>query len=189
LSRGAKKKTRIYTRGGDRGRTGLLDGSRVPKDNIRVAACGDVDELCAAVGLARAESRDRATGSVLRQVQRDLMAVGAQLADPEARVGARKAKAALAPALVERLEETIDAAEDRLPPLGWFILPGGSRAAAAIHLARAVCRRAERSVVALARRRRRVDPLVVAYLNRLSDLLFVLARDANHSTGVEEDRW
>ena len=188
MKRRSARKIRIYTRGGDKGRTGLLDGSRVPKDDLRVVAYGDVDELCAELGLARAEIRTRAIRDLLYQIQRDLMAVGAQLADPKARVGARKAKAALAPVLVERIEKAIDAAEDRLPALAWFVLPGGSRAAAAIHVARTVCRRAERSVVALARRRR-VDPLVVAYLNRLSDLLFVLARDANHSAGVQEDRW
>jgi cob(I)alamin adenosyltransferase len=189
LSRPTRKKVKIYTRGGDKGRTGLLDGSRVPKDSLRVVAYGDVDELSAVVGLARAESRNRANRALLRQIQRDLMAVGAQLADPKARVGARRAKAALTPALVERLEQAIDDVEERLPALAWFILPGGSRAAAALHLGRTVCRRAERSVVALARRRQQVDGLVVAYLNRLSDLLFVLAREANHSAGVEEDRW
>lgn len=189
MSRRTTRKVRIYTRGGDKGRTGLLDGSRVAKDSLRVAAYGDVDELCAAVGFARVECRNRGTRELLGQVQRDLMAVGAQLADPRAQVGARRAKAALAPALVERLEKAIDTVEDRLPALASFILPGGSRAAAAIHLARTVCRRAERSVVALAGHRQRVDALVVVYLNRLSDLLFVLARDANRSAGVEEDRW
>jgi cob(I)alamin adenosyltransferase len=189
LSRRSAKKVKIYTRGGDTGRTGLLDGSRVPKDSLRVAAYGDVDELCAVVGLACAESRSRAAREILRQIQRDLLAVGAQLADPKARVGARKAKAALTPSLVERLERAIDTVEDRLPALTWFILPGGSRVAATLHVARTACRRAERAVVALVRRRQWVDPLVVTYLNRLSDLLFVLARDANHSAGVEEDRW
>jgi len=182
------RRTKIYTRGGDKGQTGLLDGSRVSKDDPRVATYGDVDELTALLGLARAETGDRATQDLLRQVQRDLFAVGAQLADRKARVGARKAKAALAPPLLERLERAIDALDAGLPALSFFILPGGTRAAAALHLARTVCRRAERSVVAFARQHA-VDPLIVPYLNRLSDLLFVLARQANQAAGVAEDRW
>lgn len=188
MTRPAVRRTKIYTRTGDKGQTGLLDSSRVSKDSPRVGAYGDVDELSAVLGLARAETRDRATQDLLRQVQRDLFAVGAQLADPKARVGARKAKAALAPLLVEQLEKAIDAYDGALPALSLFILPGGARAAAALHLARTVCRRAERTVVALARRHA-VDPLIVPYLNRLSDLLFVLARHANHAAGVAEDRW
>lgn len=182
-------RTRIYTRTGDRGRTGLLAGARVHKDHLRVAAYGDVDELSATLGVVRAEGACRGeVRDLLRQIQRDLFALGAQLADPKARVGSRKAKAALAPALVERLERAIDAHDEALPPLTSFILPGGSRTGALLHLARTVCRRAERTVVGLTRRHD-VDPLVVVYLNRLSDLLFVLARDANQAAGAAEDRW
>jgi cob(I)alamin adenosyltransferase len=188
VRRPAGGRARIYTRTGDRGRTGLLDSVRVPKDHLRVAAYGDVDELSAALGVARAEDPDGELGFLLGQIQRDLFALGAQLADPKARVGARKAKAALSPDLVERLERAIDSHDDALPPLTSFILPGGSRTGALLHLARTVCRRGERAVVGLARRHD-VDPLVVVYLNRLSDLLFVLARHANRLAGVSEDLW
>jgi cob(I)alamin adenosyltransferase len=181
-------RTKIYTRTGDAGRTGLLDGSRVLKAHMRVAAYGDVDELSAVLGVLDAEGLEGQFGGLLRQIQRDLFAIGAQLADPKARVGARKAKAVLTPSLVERLERAIDSHDATLPPLASFIIPGGSRPAALLHLARTVCRRAERAVVALSRRND-IDPLVIAYLNRLSDLLFVLARRANRSAGVDEDRW
>jgi cob(I)alamin adenosyltransferase len=188
VKRSAGGRTKIYTRTGDRGRTGLLDSARVPKDHPRVAAYGDVDELAAVLGVVRAEGPGGELGALLGQVQRDLFALGAQLADPKARIGARKAKAALSPALVERLERAIDARDESLPPLTSFILPGGSRAGALLHLARTVCRRAERAAVGLARRHD-VDPLVLVYLNRLSDLLFVLARDANRIAGMAEDLW
>jgi len=121
-------------------------------------------------------------------VQRDLFAIGAQLADPQARIGERKAKAAVTAAQVERLEQAIDTHQAGLPPLRAFILPGGSRLGAWLHLARTVCRRAERSVVALAGQED-VDPQVVVYVNRLSDLLFVLARHVNHRQGMAEDTW
>jgi cob(I)alamin adenosyltransferase len=179
---------RIYTRTGDRGRTGLLDGSRVAKDHGRVDAYGAVDELQATLGLARVEAGSGPLGDLLGRIQRELFAVGAQLADPKARVGARKAKARLDPALVAALERAIDTHESALPPLTTFVLPGGSRAGALLHLGRTVCRRAERRVVALARRHS-VDPVVIAYLNRLSDLLFVLARHANRAAGAPEDPW
>jgi cob(I)alamin adenosyltransferase len=178
---------KIYTRMGDAGDTGLIDGSRVGKDDPRVAAYGDVDELSAVIGLARSQA-EPPTAELLHAIQKDLFAVGAQLADPQALVGARKEKAAVTPAQVAALEQAIDAHEAGLPPLQAFILPGGVLPAAVLHLARTVCRRAERAVVALGRRET-VDPLVVAYLNRLSDLLFVLARHANHRAGVAEERW
>jgi cob(I)alamin adenosyltransferase len=179
---------KIYTRTGDRGDTGLGDGSRVGKDTLRVECYGEVDELNACLGVVRSQHEDESLDVLLAQVQKDLFALGAQLADPQARVGAQKPKAAVTDAHVKRLEDAIDAKQDSLPALRAFILPGGSPAGAMLHFARTVCRRAERRIVALARHDE-VDPLVLAYLNRLSDLLFVLARDANRRAGVAEDTW
>lgn len=179
---------KIYTRTGDQGQTGLIGGNRVSKDHVRVAAYGDIDELNAALGLARAQARDARLASLLGEVQRDLFALGAQLADPTARVGTKKAKAAITAARIRRLEKAIDARQADLPPLTRFVLPGGSPLGASLHLARTVCRRAERAIVTLAREER-VDPRVLAYVNRLADLLFVLARSENHRSGEAEDRW
>jgi len=179
---------KIYTKGGDLGETSLLGGTRVPKDHLRVAAYGDVDETSAALGTVRAAADGPPLERLVRGIQRDLFAIGAQLADPTDRVASRRAKAAVTAAHVRRLERAIDAREARLPPLRAFVMPGGTAAAAALHLARTVCRRAERSVVTLAREAD-VDPRIIVYLNRLSDLLFVLARDENHRAGVGEDRW
>lgn len=178
---------KIYTKTGDRGQTGLLGGARVPKDHARVAAYGEVDETNAAVGLVLAHTKDARLTALLRQVQADLFALGAELADVR-RARKQQAKAAVTPALVERLEREIDARDRVLPPLRAFVLPGGSPAAAFLHSARTVCRRAERSVVALARASR-VDPLAIVYLNRLSDLLFVLARFENHRGRRKERTW
>jgi cob(I)alamin adenosyltransferase len=179
---------KIYTKTGDDGDTGLVDGSRVGKHSQRVAAYGDVDELNALLGVVKAHCEDAELNVLLRELQRDLFAIGAQLADPKARVGTRHAKAAVSAAHVERLEKAIDAREAALAKLTAFLLPGGSKLGAFLHLARTVCRRAERTAVALARRHK-VDPLVIAYLNRLSDLLFVLARHENDKSGHSEDRW
>lgn len=179
---------KIYTKTGDGGETGLGDGSRVGKDALRVAAYGDVDELNAAVGLCKAHADDRKLKDLLGEIQRDLFAIGAQLADPKARVASKKAKAAVTPDQVERLEKAIDAGEAAMPPLTAFLLPGGSKLGAFLHVARTVCRRAERKVVALGRKAK-VDPPVVVYLNRLSDLFFVLARYENQASGHPEDRW
>jgi cob(I)alamin adenosyltransferase len=179
---------KIYTRTVDQGDTGLIDGSRVGKDTLRVECYGEVDELNACLGVVLSQRVDPGLDRLLAQVQKDLFALGAQLADPKARVAGRKPKAAVTPAHVKRLEDAIDAGQVSLPPLTAFILPGGSPAGALLHLARTVCRRAERRVVALSRHDE-VDPLVVAYLNRLSDLLFVLARDVNQKAGASEDTW
>jgi len=179
---------KIYTKTGDTGETGLIDGSRVRKDAPRVAAYGDVDELNAVVGIVKAHCSDAALNAVLHAIQRDLFALGAQLADPKAAIGARKVKAAVTQAHIERLEAAIDAHEEGLPPLTAFVMPGGSVVGAFLHLARTVCRRAERGVIGL-QREQQVDPLVVVYLNRLSDLLFVLARYVNQASGVLEDPW
>lgn len=179
---------KIYTKTGDGGETGLIGGTRVGKDHLRVVAYGEVDELNALLGIVRADAEDAPLRRLLRDIQRDLFALGAQLADPTARVGAKKPKAAVAEGLVRRLERAIDTRQRALPPLTAFILPGGSRPGARLHFARTVCRRAERAAVALARRES-LDPRLVVYLNRLSDLLFVLARFENHRRGEPEDRW
>lgn len=179
---------KIYTRTGDAGETALLGGARVAKDDPRVAAYGDVDELNALLGAVLAHAPGGAAAEVLLQVQRDLFALGAQLADPTSAVTARRDKAALTGAHVERLERAIDAAQERVPPLTAFILPGGAPAGALLHLARTVCRRAERALVAL-HRAQPLDAVLLAYVNRLSDLLFVLARDVNHAAGRGEERW
>ncbi len=178
---------RIYTKTGDAGETGLFGGPRVPKDDARVDAYGEVDELNAALGAARARGLDPEIDAVLAAVQDQLFAVGAELATP---AGAR-ARAAVPPvdaAWVAALEAAIDRFQAELPPLRNFILPGGSAAGADLHLARAVCRRAERRVVSL-HRREPVAPEVLPLLNRLSDFLFVAARLANHRAGAAEVAW
>ena len=179
---------KIYTRTGDKGETSLIDGSRVPKHHLRVAAYGDVDELNATLGLARTQLGDEQLGGLLHEIQRDLFALGAQLADPTSQVVSRRDKAAIGAGRVTRLEQAIDACDAELPPLTAFVLPGGSLAGAFLHLARTVCRRAERSLVALSSQTP-VAPVMVEYLNRLSDLLFVLARKVNHEAGQPEQRW
>jgi cob(I)alamin adenosyltransferase len=179
---------KIYTRTGDAGETGLLDGTRVPKDHLRVAAYGDLDELNATLGLVLAHTEDAGLRETLAPIQRDLFALGAQLADPRAQVSGSKPKAALGEEQVARLEQAIDRCEAENPPLTAFILPGGSRPGAFLHLARTVCRRAERALVALSRESP-VDAVAIRYVNRLSDLLFVLARNVNHRAGLPEDRW
>ena len=178
---------KIYTKTGDGGETGLVDGSRVPKDHARVAAFGDVDELNAGIGLARVQAGD-ALSQILEGVQRDLFAIGAQVADPRAQIATRTPKAALGPARIVDLEKAIDAHEAQMPPLTSFILPGGTALAASLHVARTVCRRAERSILSLGRTDP-VDPLILVYLNRLSDLLFVVARHANLAAGQPEAKW
>lgn len=179
--------SRIYTKTGDTGETGLIDGSRVPKDHRRVVAYGDVDELNAVLGLAAARAA-LPLKSLIQGLQRDLFMLGAQLADPQAAIGERQAKAALSEGHVARLEAAIDERQRELPPLQAFILPGGSEVGAWLHFARTVCRRAERAIASLAREQA-LDPLILVYVNRLSDLLFVLARHANQQAGVPEERW
>lgn len=179
---------KIYTKTGDKGETGLFDGTRVPKDATRVDAYGAVDELNAALGAAVAFLEDAEIAGVLQQIQRDLFAVGARLADPRLSREGKSEKDRFEPARVTHLEEIIDRFEAELPPLRRFILPGGARAGALLHLARTVCRRAERRIVTLARETE-ISPVVVTYINRLSDLLFVLARAANHRARAEEVPW
>ena len=180
---------KIYTKTGDAGETGLFGGGRVAKDHPRVAAYGDVDELNSAIGLVRATPPADAFDDLLDSVQRDLFAIGGHLATPDPeKVAKALAKAALADARVLQFEQFMDAADQELPPLRAFVLPAGTPKAAALHLARTVCRRAERSVVRLTRESD-VPPLFVVYLNRLSDLLFTLARLANHQAGVGDATW
>lgn len=172
--------TRVYTKTGDAGETSLVDGSRVGKDDLRVAAYGDVDELNSVLGQARAGNEEPEIGAILERLQNDLFIVGADLATPMGtsvpRVGAD---------LITELEGLIDRLLEELDPLKEFILPSGTEVGATIHLARAVARRAERAVVALGRRDE-INADALIYLNRLSDLLFVLARVANKRAGVPE---
>lgn len=178
---------KIYTKTGDAGETSLFDGTRVSKTDPRVAAYGDVDEVHACLGVAVAAGVDADMGERLVQLQRDLFALGAQLADPRHKIAARVTKAAVGDEHIARLEGWIDTLEGELPPLRHFILAGGTPAGASLHLARTVCRRAERSVLGLGSDA--VDPRVCIYLNRLSDLLFVMARAVNHRAGVSETQW
>jgi cob(I)alamin adenosyltransferase len=172
---------RIYTRSGDKGETGLVGGARVRKDDPLVQAIGDVDELNALIGVARASGADDDLDAALSEIQNELFEVGAALAGAETPAGFPP---------VNRLEQAIDRLQERLPPLREFILPGGSPLAAHLHHARTVCRRAERSVVgASGHADRDVLASVVVYLNRLSDLLFVLARTANARSAVQEVVW
>lgn len=176
---------KIYTKTGDAGETSLFDQTRVRKSDPRVDAYGEVDELNASLGVARASGVDAEVSAVLEHVQQSLFALGARLADPAARIAARVTKATITEADVIRLEDAIDRWEAELPPLRAFILPGGSPAGAALHLARTVCRRAERRAVTLDG----VEPVLLVYLNRLSDLLFVMARLVNHRAQVAEVEW
>jgi cob(I)alamin adenosyltransferase len=178
---------KIYTKGGDGGETSLIGGTRVSKADARVDAYGEVDEISACLGAARAALDDVDLEQTIVLIQQELFAVGASLADPSARLGGRVVKAAVTPEAVQRLEQTIDRLEQELPPLRRFILPGGGTPGALLHLARTVCRRAERRVVALGSDG--VDAIVIVYLNRLSDLLFTMARAANRRSGIIEIEW
>jgi cob(I)alamin adenosyltransferase len=177
---------KIYTRTGDAGETSLFDGTRVAKSDARVDAYGEVDELNAWLGVVRAARVDADLDAELDRLQRDLFAVGAQLGDPNDKIASRVTKVTLDDADVTRLEDLIDRLEAELPPLRHFILAGGSTAGATLHVARSVCRRAERRIVAL---QPPVDPALVKYVNRLSDLLFVMARCVNHRADLPEVKW
>ncbi len=180
---------RIYTRTGDTGDTALFGGGRVPKHHPRVAAYGDVDELNAVLGLVRATEPIEFYDTLLETVQRDLFSIGGHLATPEPeRVREALEKATLSGDRILEFEAAMDAADEELPALRAFVLPAGTPKAAALHLARTVCRRAERSVVALAADQE-VPELFLVYLNRLSDLLFVLARLSNHREGAGDVTW
>lgn len=176
---------KIYTKTGDRGDTGLFGGPRVRKDDPRIEAYGAVDELNAALGLARCEPLDEPLDSLLASIQNELFELGAELATPDPQ---RLGTHTIAAAHIARLEAAIDQYEAKLEPLKAFILPGGTRSAALLHLARTVCRRAERRLVTLADREAISADLMI-YLNRLSDLLFVLARLANRAAGLADVPW
>lgn len=178
---------KIYTRRGDDGSTGLFGGPRVRKDDLRVSAYGDIDELNSALGVAREELPEGDLRALLDALQSELFTLGAQLATPDAQA-APKEVPRIVQGNVERLEREIDRLTGELPPMKNFILPGGSRAGAALHLCRTVCRRAERKVVELAEGAE-VAPEALAYVNRLSDLLFVMARAANLRAGGREIPW
>ncbi len=181
---------KIYTKTGDRGETGVFGGPRVPKDHPRIEAYGTVDELNALLGLARCEKLPPDVDDLLARIQNELFDVGAELATPQPDA---KGIPRTAPRHIEALEQAIDHYEAGLAPLKSFILPGGVKAAAWLHLARTVCRRAERRLVTLIREKagsdEAVSPMVVIYLNRLSDLCFVLARSLNADAKVPDVAW
>lgn len=177
---------KIYTKTGDKGETSLFGGQRVPKDALRIEAYGTIDELNSALGIVLAENADKRIAQILTNIQNRLFDLGADLATPRG-LTAKSVKR------VERkdtqlLEKAIDSLEPRLQPLRSFVIPGGSPVAARIHYARTICRRAERAVIRLSRNEDIGDG-ITPYLNRLSDLLFVLARYANHMAGVPEIKW
>jgi cob(I)alamin adenosyltransferase len=178
---------KIYTKTGDAGETSLFDGTRVPKTHPRVVAYGDVDELQACLGMARAAKLPADLDEISVALQRDLFALGARLADPAHKIAKRVEKIVIDERSVAKLEGWIDALDTEIPPLRHFILSDGCPGGAALHFARTVCRRAERSILALGSEV--VEPIVVVYVNRLSDLLFTMARAANHRAGTTETPW
>lgn len=176
----ANRLSKIYTRTGDDGTTGLGDGSRVNKDSLRVEAMGDVDELNAVIGILLTEPLSEIIAAVLTRVQHDLFDLGGEICIP----GFEMVQAER----IQALEQTLDQLNEQLHPLEEFILPGGSRAAAYCHLARTVCRRAERQLTRLSREEA-VTPVSLQYLNRLSDLLFVMCRTLNKDAGKTDVLW
>lgn len=177
---------RMYTRTGDAGETGLFSGERVAKDSLRVEAYGTVDELSCWVGYVRSLIESGEINSILERIQQDLFLVGAELATRQKK--SRPQKVRVTHDMVERLEQEADRLDAGLPPLSTFIVPNGTCAGAALHVARAIARRAERRTITLAREEK-LNPLLVSYLNRLSSLLFVLARIVNKRAGSDEKRW
>ncbi len=178
---------KIYTKTGDAGDTSLFDGTRVRKTDPRVAAYGDVDEVQACLGMARAAGLPKDLDEMCLSLQRDLFALGARLADPSHKIAKRVEKIVIDDASIARLEGWIDKLDTEIPALRHFILSDGCPAGAALHFARTVCRRAERSILLLDAGA--VEPIVIVYINRLSDLLFTMARAANHRAGTTETPW
>ena len=178
---------KIYTKTGDAGDTSLFDGTRVSKTHKRVVAYGDVDEVQAVLGVVRAAGLPDDLNEMCIALQRDLFALGARLADPSHKIAKRVEKIVIDDASISRLEGWIDRLDTEIPLLRHFILSDGGPAGAALHLARTVCRRAERSVLLLDKDE--VEPVVIVYLNRLSDLLFTMARAVNHRAGSPETPW
>lgn len=177
---------KIYTKTGDKGITSFLGGMRVPKDSLRIETYGTVDELNSVIGICRSVNSIKEIDTILDKIQNDLFTLGAELADP---IGSKKInKTRIKQSAISRLERVIDEIEPGLKPLRNFILPGGNRTAAELHFARTVCRRAERLAVRLSREERISDQSVI-YLNRLSDLLFVLARRMNFLNNTPEKKW
>ena len=176
---------KIYTKTGDAGETGLFGGARVSKADPRVDSYGDVDEANACLGVVRSAGVPADIDAMLDRIQRDLFALGSQVADGRPDPRTYEGKTALGEADIARLEQWIDQLEAALPPLKHFILAGGSPAGAALHLARTVCRRAERRMVTVPG----VHAVQLIYVNRLSDLLFVIARAVNHRAGVPDIEW
>jgi cob(I)alamin adenosyltransferase len=180
---------KIYTKTGDQGQTGLFGGGRVGKNHPRVAAYGDVDELNSFIALARVHAPIADIDDTLLSIQRDLLAIGALLATPnQEKMREQLAKARIDEARIRELEQAIDKADAELEPLKAFIIPGGHEKSARLHVCRTVCRRAERAVVGVAEHEE-IPQLVVVYLNRLSDLLFTLARLVNRRVSYEEETW
>jgi cob(I)alamin adenosyltransferase len=177
---------KLYTKKGDKGETSLLDGQRVSKDALRIEAYGTVDELNSALGVARSYKPSAELDAMLARIQDDLFILGADLARSS------KNRAAVVPSIkaehVSSLENVIDAIDARLTPLSSFVLPGGSPVGAQLHVARTICRRVERAIVRLSKAEM-VGPVCLAYVNRLSDVLFVLARFANRLDGAQETPW
>jgi cob(I)alamin adenosyltransferase len=176
---------KIYTRTGDAGLTGLYGGGRVPKSDLRIVAYGTVDELNATLGVCRASGLPADVDQLVARLQHEMFAVGSELSSPSK---SPPGAILLDEADVSRIEAAIDRYDSQLTPLKNFVLPGGTPASAALHVARGVCRRAEREAVALAQTAE-VRPAILTYLNRISDLLFVLARYANHAAGVADVMW
>jgi cob(I)alamin adenosyltransferase len=177
---------RTYTRTGDTGETGLFSGERVPKDSLRVEAYGTVDELSSWIGYTRSLIEGDEIDSVLERIQEDLFLVGAELATRQKESSQEKDK--VTQAMVDHLEEEIDKLDAELSPLSTFIVPNGASAAAALHVARTIARRAERRTVTLTKNDK-LNPALVQYLNRSSSLLFVLARVVNKRAGIQEKKW
>ncbi len=172
---------KLYTKTGDKGETGLATGQRVPKTSLRVAAYGDVDELNSFIGLARCHGDDKVENKLLEEIQADLFLL-------EAHLSQAKDIEPLRDVHIEKLEKAIDSTWEKMKPLTNFILPAGAEYAALMHVCRTVCRRAERTVIALGEKEK-VDDNLVGYLNRLSDLFFALARKANQEAGIEDAIW
>jgi cob(I)alamin adenosyltransferase len=180
--------TKIYTKTGDLGNTSLIGGTKIPKSHIRIESYGNIDELNSYIGLVSDYLQDETLKSILKEVQDRLFTIGSSLAcDPEKETGMHIPD--LKEADILFLEKTIDRMNDALPPMKHFILPGGHVAVSTIHITRCVCRRAERGVVNLLQHEQFVEPLVIKYLNRLSDYFFVLARYVGKQLGVEEVIW
>lgn len=176
---------KIYTKTGDSGETGLVGGKRLGKDSLRICAYGEVDELNAFLGICRALNPPKDLGDMLHRIQRELFALGSDLATPlDSKVPVPRVQKQQ----TEQLERWIDQIDEKLPPLRNFVLPGGCLLAANFHAARTVCRRAERAIVAL-QKSERIGENIVVYMNRLSDLLFVMARLANTIENVNEELW